>query len=111
MKPYIISADSTLDMPFALLEKYDIRVIPSYVTLGERTVDDWPDLTQQQLLDYVKSHDMNTDEAYRVLELCPNGRSALLYLTNDLAASASCAELLAAHPSAAYEAYLREIEV
>ena len=54
MKPYIISADSTLDMPFALLEKYDIRVIPSYVTLGEKTVDDWPDLTQQQLLDYVK---------------------------------------------------------
>ena len=53
----------------------------------------------------------SVDEAYRVLELCPNGRSALLYLTNDLAASASCAELLAAHPSAAYEAYLREIEV
>lgn len=55
MKPYIISADSTLDMPFDLLKKYDIRVIPSYVTMGEKTVDDWPDLTQQQLLDYVKT--------------------------------------------------------
>ncbi len=55
MKPYIISADSTLDMPSALLEKYDIRVIPSYVTMGEKTVDDWPELTQKQLLDYVKT--------------------------------------------------------
>ena len=55
MKPYIISADSTLDMPFDLLEKYDIRVIPSYVTMGEKTVDDWPDLTQRQLLDFVKT--------------------------------------------------------
>ena len=54
MKPYIISADSTLDMPEELLRKHDIRVIPSYVTMGDRTVDDWPDLTQQQLLDYVK---------------------------------------------------------
>ncbi|MBQ1678262.1 MAG: DegV family protein [Oscillospiraceae bacterium] len=54
MKPYIISADSTLDMPPELLERYDIRVIASYVTMGENTVDDWPDLTQKELLDYVK---------------------------------------------------------
>ena len=55
MKPYILSADSTLDMPAELLQEYDIRVIPSYVTMGERTVDDWPDLTQKELLDYVKN--------------------------------------------------------
>ena len=55
MKPYILSADSTLDMPAELLAEYDIRVIPSYVTLGDRTVDDWPDLTQKDLLDYVKT--------------------------------------------------------
>lgn len=54
MKPYIISADSTLDMPPELLERYDVRVIASYVTMGENTVDDWPDLTQKELLDYVK---------------------------------------------------------
>ena len=54
MKPYIISADSTLDLSEELLSKYDIRVIASYVTMGERTVDDWPDLTQKYLLDYVK---------------------------------------------------------
>ena len=55
MKPYIISADSTLDMPLELIRKDDIRVIASYVTMGEETVDDWPDLTQRQLLDYVKA--------------------------------------------------------
>ena len=54
MKPYLISADSTLDMPEALIREHDIRVIPSYVTMGENTVDDWPDLTQKALLDYVR---------------------------------------------------------
>lgn len=54
MKSYIISADSTLDMPEALLQQYDIRPIASYVTMGEKTVDDWPDLTQKELLDYVQ---------------------------------------------------------
>lgn len=54
MKPYILSADSTLDMPEELIREYDIRVIPSYVTMGEKTVDDWPELTQKELLDYVK---------------------------------------------------------
>ncbi|MBQ6159646.1 MAG: DegV family protein [Oscillospiraceae bacterium] len=55
MKPYIISADTTLDMPEALLKQYDIRCIASYVTMGEKTVDDWPDLSQKELLDYVRS--------------------------------------------------------
>ena len=55
MKPYLISADSTLDMPGELLKQYDIRVIPSYVTMGDQTVDDWPNLTQKDLLDYVRT--------------------------------------------------------
>ena len=38
-----------------LLRQHDIRVIPSYVTLGDETVADWPDLTQKALLDYVKT--------------------------------------------------------
>ena len=29
-------------------------MIASYVTMGENTVDDWPDLTQKDLLDYVR---------------------------------------------------------
>ena len=49
--------------------------------------------------------------AYRVLDMCPQGRSATLYLTNDLAASAPCAALLEQFPSAAFEKYKQEIEV
>ena len=43
--------------------------------------------------------------------MCPQGRSATLYLTNDLAASAPCAALLEQFPSAAFEKYKQEIEV
>ena len=50
-------------------------------------------------------------QAYRVLESCPRGRSAALYLTSDLAASPSCAEVLADHPCAAYAGYAREMEI
>ena len=51
------------------------------------------------------------ERAYRALEGCPQGRSALLYLTSDLAASAPCAQLLSEHPSERFERYRREIEV
>lgn len=54
MKPYIISADSTLDMPDDFLKLYDIRPIASYVTMGDQTVADWPNLSQQDLFDYVR---------------------------------------------------------
>ena len=52
----------------------------------------------------------DVEAAYRVLEQCPQGRSALLYLTSDLAASKPCADLLTAHPSAAFERYIKEIQ-
>ena len=34
------------------------------------------------------------EDAYRVLERCPQGRSAMLYLTTDLGSDAACAALL-----------------
>ena len=46
-----------------------------------------------------------------MLERCPQGRSALLYLTSDLAASKPCAELLEAHPSVTFDQYRKVIEV
>ena len=49
------------------------------------------------------------ETAYRVLEQCPQGRSALLYLTNDLAASEPCAALLKAHPSEAFDRYQAQL--
>ena len=50
------------------------------------------------------------EAAYGVLERCPQGRSALLYLTSDLAASKPCADLLASHQSSCFERYKKEIE-
>jgi len=50
------------------------------------------------------------EAAYGALEKCPQGRSALLYMTSDLSASKPCADLLAAHRSEDYERYQQQIE-
>ena len=55
MKTITLSADSTMDMPAELIRQIDLRVIASYVTMGDKTVEDWPDISQQDLLGYVKS--------------------------------------------------------
>ena len=49
-------------------------------------------------------------EAYRALQACPQGTSALLYLTNDLSASDACAALLKRFRCEAYEEYLKKLE-
>ena len=54
MKTIILSADSTLDMPADMIRELDLRIIPSYVTLGDKTLPDWPDVTQEDLLGFVK---------------------------------------------------------
>ena len=54
MKNIILSADSTMDMPAEMIERIDLRVIASYVTMGDRTVEDWPDVSQEDLLGYVR---------------------------------------------------------
>ena len=51
------------------------------------------------------------EAAYRTLEVCPQGRSARLYLTSDLAASEACAALLAEYSSTSFERYHNQIEV
>ena len=51
------------------------------------------------------------EAAYRALEVCPQGRSARLYLTSDLAASEACAALLAKYSSTSFERYRSQIEV
>ena len=48
-------------------------------------------------------------EAYRVLELCPRGRSALLYLTTDLGSDEALSELLRERESEPWIRYSREL--
>ena len=54
MKSIILSADSTMDMSADLIRELDLRVIPSYVTMGDQTLPDWPDVTQEDLLGFVR---------------------------------------------------------
>lgn len=54
MKSITLSADSTMDMPASMIAEIDLRVIASYVTMGDQTLPDWPDVSQQDLLGYVK---------------------------------------------------------
>ena len=53
MSKFIITADTTMDLPMELIEKNDIRPIASYVNLGGEDLPDWPDLTQKDLFEYV----------------------------------------------------------
>ena len=54
MRNIILSADSTMDMPASMISEIDLRVIASYVTMGDKTVEDWPDVSQEDLLGYVR---------------------------------------------------------
>ena len=52
----------------------------------------------------------DVERAYRVLEACPQGRSALLYLASDLSASVPCSEVLKRWPSDRHARYAAELE-
>ena len=44
-----IIADSTCDLSRELLERYDVAVVPLYVTLGDQSYRDGVDMTVDQL--------------------------------------------------------------
>lgn len=53
MSNFIITADTTMDLPREMIERYDIRPIASYVSLGDKNMDDYPDVTAADLFQYV----------------------------------------------------------
>ncbi|MBQ2960235.1 MAG: DegV family protein [Oscillospiraceae bacterium] len=53
-KPVIISADSTCDLPQELVERYDIRIIPLTVLLGEDSYFDDSDFNPDKIYEYYK---------------------------------------------------------
>lgn len=53
-KPYIISVDSTADVPAAIIEKYGIEVVPLYVNLGEKSYRDGIEITNADIEKYVE---------------------------------------------------------
>lgn len=54
MSHFIITADTTFDLPLEIVRDLDIRPIISYVSMGGDDLPDWPDITAQDLFDYVK---------------------------------------------------------
>jgi len=52
MNGILITADSTFDLPMTLVQQYDIKVLPSYVRMGDSNYDDYPNLRQEALFEY-----------------------------------------------------------
>ena len=52
MDKICISADSTFDMTPEMAERYEIKVIPSYVRMDETDYFDYPDIKQEALFEY-----------------------------------------------------------
>lgn len=53
MNKIIISADSTCDLSPELQERYDIKVVPLYVNLGEESFKDGLEIKPETIYDYV----------------------------------------------------------
>lgn len=53
MKKVIVTADSTCDLSEELIKKYDIRIVPLGVSLGEYSGFDGVDVTPDKIYDYV----------------------------------------------------------
>ena len=54
-KPVIISADSTCDLPLELVKRFDIRIIPLTVLLGEDSYFDNEDFDPNKIYEYYKN--------------------------------------------------------
>ena len=53
-KPYIISADSTSDIPKEIVSRFGIEILPLYVNLGEKSFRDGIEVTNDDIEKYVK---------------------------------------------------------
>jgi len=53
MSNFIVTADTTMDLPMETIRRLNIHPIVSYVSLGGDNLADWPDLSAQDLFDYV----------------------------------------------------------
>lgn len=47
-----IYADSTNDLGAEIIEKYNIRIIPLYVNMGEKTYTDWVDISPDEIYEW-----------------------------------------------------------
>lgn len=50
--PVVITSDTPCDIPASLLERYDIKTIPLWITVGDRTFRDGVDITPDDIFMY-----------------------------------------------------------
>ena len=53
MSNFIVTADTTMDLPMETIRELNIHPIVSYVSMGGDNLPDWPELTSRDLFDYV----------------------------------------------------------
>ena len=55
-KPIVLCADSTCDLSPELIEKYQVKIIPLHVNLGENTYSDGVDIHPDDIYDHYREH-------------------------------------------------------
>lgn len=70
-----IIADSTCDLSPELIERYDVEIVPLYVTLGDESLKDGVDITPDELYAWADKHKttpktsaITQEDAYRVFK-------------------------------------------
>ncbi len=56
MNKVIITADSICDLSAELIDRYDFKIIPLYVNLGETSYKDGPEIKPEDIYGYVAEH-------------------------------------------------------
>ena len=97
MTKIAITADSTCDMPVELQDKYNIKIIPLHVTVGNKTYSDCIDIEARDLFsyydrtqnlpkssapspaDYISVFQKLTDEGYEILHFALSSKISSSY--------------------------------
>ena len=88
MKKVIIASDSTTDLNRDLIEKYDIRILPLSVSLGENTYLDGVDIDPDAIYEHFnktgelpKTSAINLAQLYKFFEQCKAEAESVVFLT------------------------------
>ena len=77
MKKVRIFADSTCDLTKDLVEKYNIEILPLYITIGDRTGKDGVEITREEIFEWAdrnndtpKTSALTPEDAYNAIKGC-----------------------------------------
>lgn len=92
-----IYADSTNDLGAELISKYNIRIVPLYVNMGDKTYTDWVDITPDEIYAWSDEHKttpttaaFSIGDAEEVLKSAKEAGEDVLFFGISSNLSASC---------------------